>query len=39
MLKFASLHRFVIGAGGFALLALAPLPGLAAGDPPKPAEK
>jgi tetratricopeptide (TPR) repeat protein len=39
MLKFASLHRFVIGAGGFTLLALAPLPGLAAGDPPKPAEK
>ena len=39
MLKFASLHRLVIGAGGFALLALAPLPSLAAGDPPKPAEK
>jgi tetratricopeptide (TPR) repeat protein len=39
MLKFASLHRFVIGAGGFALLALAPLPSLAAGDPPKPTDK
>jgi tetratricopeptide (TPR) repeat protein len=39
MLQFASLHRFVIGAGGFALLALAPLPSLAAGDPPKPTDK
>jgi tetratricopeptide (TPR) repeat protein len=39
MLKFASLQRVVIGAGGFALLALAPLPSLAAGDPPKPSDK
>jgi tetratricopeptide (TPR) repeat protein len=39
MLKLASLHRFVIGAGGFALLTLAPLPSFAAGDPPKPSDK
>jgi tetratricopeptide (TPR) repeat protein len=39
MLKVASMHRLVIGVGGFALLALAPLPSLAAGDPPKPSDK
>ena len=39
MLKVASMHRLVIGVGGFALLALAPLPSLAAGDPPKPTDK
>jgi tetratricopeptide (TPR) repeat protein len=39
MLKVASLHRIIIGVGGFALIALAPLPSFAAGDPPKPAEK